>query len=148
MPNGVLRRGALGPLLVGAAAVVGGTLFFSALARPRVGVPGAGTRRPPPGAPPQAPGQAPVPTQPGVVIKKGGYGAFIPINFDRVVSDIFSIFTPSRSEAAGLDLPTAPTEPVPEFAVAETTEGLVNVGADGSILTADDFGAAGADWWA
>lgn len=143
MPNGVIvqerRRGA-GTVLAVAAAVGGGLLLLGGFGRP------AAAARPP-ARPPAPAGQAPVPTQPGVIIKTGGYSAFIPIAFDRVVSDIFSIFTPSRSEAAGLAQPTAPTAPTAEHAVSETTAGQVNVGADGSILTAADFGAAGAQFY-
>lgn len=141
MPNGVIvqerRRGA-GTALAVAAAVGGGLLLLGGLGRPR---PAAAAARAP--ARPAAPaGQAPVPTAPGVVVRTGNFSAFIPVPFEQVVSDIFSIFTPSRSEAAAATAGAA--APVPEHAVAETTEGQVTVGADGTILTASDFGFAGA----
>ena len=51
-----------------------------------------------------------VPTQAGITFRSGSLGGFIPIPFDKIISSVFSIFQPSKSEAAQI---TAPAVSVP-----------------------------------
>jgi len=109
-----------GKVLLAGAAVVGGVLLLSMVQqrggwRQMLGLPAAptapGVARPPTAA---LPGPVPVPTEPGLTFRSGSFGGFIPIPFDRIVSSIFSVFQPSRSEAAQITTPGPVEAPIPE----------------------------------
>jgi hypothetical protein len=68
-----------------------------------------------------------VPTQAGVTFRSGSVGGFIPIPFDKIISSVFSIFQPSKAEAAQITAPevsvSTPSPVVPEILrLAEPTE--------------------------
>lgn len=58
--------------------------------------------------------QVPVPTEPGITFRSGSFGGFVPIPVDKIVSSIWSIFQPSRTEAAQMTAPGPVQAPVAE----------------------------------
>lgn len=145
-------------LLIGAA-VVGGVLvltmaqsrggaggLFSGIfgpAKPRVPTPLPATRLP------TGPAPVPIPTQPGLTFRSGSMGGFIPIPFDKIVSSIFSIFQPSRSEASQLTAPGPSAPPTPEQWATPPTQVTADVlQGDGTLYEAPDQWSAGQDFYA
>lgn len=92
---------------------------------------------------PTGPAQAPIPTQPGLTFRSGGFGGFVPIPFDKIVSSIFSVFQPSRSEAAQITAPGGAAPPTPEQWATPPDQLTADVlRGDGTLYEAPD------QWWA
>jgi hypothetical protein len=116
-----------------------------------------------------------VPTQAGVTFRSGSVGGFIPIPFDKIISSVFSIFQPSKSEAAQITAPAGYADalvPTPSPLVEQIQQAVLGgatigggtgpeqpveswwpaeepalIQADGSVFTPADYGDAGQQFY-